>query len=195
MRSGDKYTPENCDQTFEIPNRKNDPIDSIKISGDFFSNYNATISFGGSWYSRVGAKLEVSGDPTTTKDANKKFEELFDKERGIPETALSLNPFIQSFLICILMHAGLGMLDPAFLLKLTKDGYAILLPYIALFWLVPLFGLAWLAEYGTFKFFGRAVFLWDDGLTRFEKRKKIATFFFWTVPIAIVIKIAASHWS
>lgn len=192
LRSGDRHSPTTVDDVYCVPNVKSDPIETIELGGGSFSKNRATIELGGHSYSRTAAKLEVSGTTDVVNDAISDFEQIFRREKDISETILSLKPFVLAIMISCVVHFLAGAFSLSFFNILNREP-VLIFGYLVIFWMGPVMFLSFAIDYSLYRLIGRAVFDWSDGKIRYEKRKKIITFVFWTVPFAIVIRIVTSY--
>lgn len=196
LKSREKYYPINCEEIFEIQNRKSDRIERIDISCGLFGKIFVKVTLGGYYSTLESAEIYASGEAQLVDIAIKKFDDLINKEKEIFETIISLNPFVLAILLVTILNflfSSISFEDIPHIFDGGPSSQGSLFLYAMLGIAIPIFGLTYSLHNLIYNYFGRCVFYWSDGKSRYEKHKKITLFLFWTVPLAFVMKIATSN--
>ena len=187
MRNDDKYTTLSVDDFFEFENKSDNPIKTVEISkGSYGSNY-IRLTLGGFWFDGLGAKIVIHGDKTFSDGIISNFEKVLKKDRSIGDFIPSSNPFLLSAVLTALLIYT--FIDHEVLQKFVRD--TPFLPFSLLAALLiagPMMILSAIATALQSHFFGRCVFYWSDGRTRFDRNKSVVNYLFWVLPTSVVLK-------
>lgn len=183
LADGQDFETNEVDRIFDIPNRSANPIREIKITSVYSSKHFLDITIGGHWHSNSGASIVAKGDPDFTTKALSKFNEIITKEKTILELLISQKATNLSLLLTAAFASAVIFLN---ILPEISDLSLIL--YIFCF--ISL--VFWLVFIIQFRFFGWAVYMWGDGVVRYQRNLKILHFLLWTVPVSLALGVVVN---
>ena len=185
LQNSDRFDCKDADEIFLVRVHSANPIREVVIEGGLYGVCRVEISIGGRWSHSSGATIDISSDETFARDCEIRFDKIFRKSKPLDQ----LIPSTPSIVIAAVFTIFLGYLTNAISLIisiLSKDpaltpGAAFVVAATLMVFIFPI-------QQFKLKYFGKAVFNWGDGETRFERNLKIANYIFWTLPAAIVLK-------
>lgn len=195
LADGENYTVTDVDEIFRVPNRKKNRLCSIRISCGFV-DFSATIQLGGSLPERVGASMEVSAPPETSRKTMDRFTDTFGSEKDALFSFLSIKPIWLVLIALIAAHIALGLriYDTLGVLDAGRKGqWLTLFNYLMIYWVFPGMAVQLALYWVLFGWLGSAVFLWEDGLVSYVKKKGILITLLAVIPIAVMGSLLANQ--
>jgi len=189
----DEITCSTVEECLGSPNDRSNRIKTVTVSNDYFSRPHLSVILGGSSYEYVGATLEVVAGPEQVVVIEEAVAECLCSEGDIVDKGISLHPAVLTAMLIFVVHFLLGVYSQEFVDVLIVDGQLrFQVAFAAALFLVIMPGMLTFASIYTlqYKFFGRAVFYWKNGKAVHENKAKLVKWMFFSLPVAIALKIA-----
>lgn len=187
LENGDNFNTRSIDDFFQFENKSSNPITEVTISkGSFGSDY-IRIELGGGWSSDFGARITIHGSREFSSRIISEFEKITKKEKSINEIIPSLRA--RNISLILILSIYFFSLDLTTIFNKARDiPLPLIVLNIATLVAAPTAVLAFIVNIAQSRVFGRAVFYWSDGATRYDKARTIVNYLFWFIPTSLAIK-------
>lgn len=199
LADGQKYTVGTPDEALTLDNKRKGKIVRVVIESWAFSKSKAVIRLGSTWWGfSTGAEIEVSGDVSDNRELLEEFRRIFDQDKDLLLQILSAPTLLLATILTFLLHLTLDLFSAtnlsAIFTKVRAADIGFVLGYLSIFWGIPILIIQMIVQRIIGSWLGRAVFLWGGGKARYENRRKIILFLVYTIPVAVLGKLVASHY-
>jgi hypothetical protein len=138
--------------------------------------------------------FEVSGDVDDNLQSIRTFRSIFEKDKDLFLSAISLNPIVLALLITTCAHYVLGFFSKQSLADIASNfgNGGFIFNYLTVLWVGPVIFISYGIRALISGWIGRAIFLWDSGEARYKNKRLLLLFPIYTVPLAVITKLISN---